>query len=336
MDTKSDHEAEFELSFISAGELLTSWARQLSEGGFDVEAPHLETGQSVDVTISAGSREFRHNPAEVIASSDGRALLEVQPGPGLSAFFEARRRREAPESDEASGEAPTRAHRLEVDASTPALLADLWELGLHSGHLFIQTDTPPPLRAFATVALTAPGGVVIELDAEVLHRVLSGPRVGIGMQLTGHARAGLAQLEAMLRAPRRPQRVLVIDDEPVWRTTWKRLLKPHGIEVLEADDGKVGLELLIDRFFEIDLVVLDLHMPHLDGRALIDRVRRLGGESSLQIFLVSGAGRDELTALVGPAGANGALSKLDSIAVLERTVLAALEAHAGDAPSLAA
>ena len=83
-----------------------------------------------------------------------------------------------------------------------------------------------------------------------------------------------------------------------------------------ATDGKEGLLKLIEGYFDLDMVILDLHMPNIDGRGLIERVRTLGGDSALKLFLFSAAPREELDSLSEPGLATGVFSKLDSIDAL--------------------
>jgi CheY-like chemotaxis protein len=55
------------------------------------------------------------------------------------------------------------------------------------------------------------------------------------------------------------------------RLTLKRILESAGHEpVLEAEDGQAALDVLRDR--EIDVLVLDLHMPRVDGLSLIEQL----------------------------------------------------------------
>ena len=60
-----------------------------------------------------------------------------------------------------------------------------------------------------------------------------------------------------------PPRLLVIDDEPTVRGTSCELLRLLGYDVEAARDGADGLARLARERF--DLVVTDLHMPHLNG-----------------------------------------------------------------------
>ncbi|MDQ3889720.1 MAG: response regulator [Actinomycetota bacterium] len=58
-------------------------------------------------------------------------------------------------------------------------------------------------------------------------------------------------------------RVLVIDDEPPIRLLCRVNLEAEGMEVLEAPDGRTGLELA--RTEAPDAILLDVMMPGLDG-----------------------------------------------------------------------
>jgi len=57
--------------------------------------------------------------------------------------------------------------------------------------------------------------------------------------------------------------ILVIEDDASTRKILAVYLRGHGHVVLEAGDGKDGLRLVAD--WDVDVVVLDLHMPRYDG-----------------------------------------------------------------------
>jgi CheY-like chemotaxis protein len=65
--------------------------------------------------------------------------------------------------------------------------------------------------------------------------------------------------------------LLVVENEPISRDAFRRLLTKEGYEVMEATDGVEALNILkIHRF---DLVITTLAMPEMHGLTLIDRIR---------------------------------------------------------------
>ena len=79
-------------------------------------------------------------------------------------------------------------------------------------------------------------------------------------------------IAAATKAPAR-RRILVVDDDPRARTAVARLLTEEGYAATVAADGEEASALLSS--WHPDLVVTDLEMPRLDGRGLLERVRRL-------------------------------------------------------------
>jgi signal transduction histidine kinase/ActR/RegA family two-component response regulator len=65
--------------------------------------------------------------------------------------------------------------------------------------------------------------------------------------------------------------VLIVDDHPLNRTVARLFLEPHGLKVAEAENGRQALEMLRTQSF--DLILLDVHMPVMDGPETIRRIR---------------------------------------------------------------
>lgn len=85
--------------------------------------------------------------------------------------------------------------------------------------------------------------------------------------------------------------VLVVDDSAVMRAMIVRTLKMSGLaigEVHEAADGREGLEAL-DRHW-IDLVLVDINMPVMNGEEMIAAVRARAEWADLPIIVVSTEG----------------------------------------------
>lgn len=96
-------------------------------------------------------------------------------------------------------------------------------------------------------------------------------------------------------------RALLVEDDANESHLLASYLRSHGIEVTTAADGLAALEELAhgDR---PDIVLLDMHMPRLGGKATIERIRQDPRCRDLKIFGVSGLGPQECGVQVGPAG----------------------------------
>ena len=66
-------------------------------------------------------------------------------------------------------------------------------------------------------------------------------------------------------------RVLVVDDDPQILRAVRTSLHAHGYEVLTAGNGETAIDLLPDG--GVDLIVLDLGLPGIEGQEVIERVR---------------------------------------------------------------
>src|SRR3954470_2555350 len=80
-------------------------------------------------------------------------------------------------------------------------------------------------------------------------------------------------------------RVLLVEDAPFLRYAFGRLLRMHGFEVMEANDGREALECLPG--FRPELVVTDLMMPVMDGIELIERLRSAPETADLPIVAIT-------------------------------------------------
>ena len=80
-------------------------------------------------------------------------------------------------------------------------------------------------------------------------------------------------------------RVLVIDDEPPIRKLLRMGLSSQGYEVLEAPNGKAGLEQLAEK---PDLVILDLGLPDMQGLDLLRTIR--SRNESVPVVVLSSRG----------------------------------------------
>ena len=68
--------------------------------------------------------------------------------------------------------------------------------------------------------------------------------------------------------------ILLVDDEDVVRSVSSEVLANHGYQVIQADDGKVAMNIFEARLFEIDLIVLDIVMPNMNGDEVARKIRQ--------------------------------------------------------------
>ncbi len=73
------------------------------------------------------------------------------------------------------------------------------------------------------------------------------------------------------RKPIRGMKVLLVDDHPLNRRVLRLFLDPEGCRLTDAENGREALERLAAERF--DLVLLDIHMPVLDGIETLKRIR---------------------------------------------------------------
>lgn len=80
-------------------------------------------------------------------------------------------------------------------------------------------------------------------------------------------------------------RVLTVDDSRTMLAMLKHTLTSAGYEVLQAEDGQQGLDVLAKE--SVDLVITDVNMPVMDGMTFIRNVRASGEHQSLPILILT-------------------------------------------------
>jgi signal transduction histidine kinase/CheY-like chemotaxis protein len=110
-------------------------------------------------------------------------------------------------------------------------------------------------------------------------------------------------------APAQPARhVLVVDDEPENRYVLTLMLTTVGFTVETADSGAAALRQLSQNQ-AIDLVLMDIRMPGMDGYEAIRRLRELPGGPQLPVMVVTASGFADEREQALAAGADAYISK---------------------------
>lgn len=116
--------------------------------------------------------------------------------------------------------------------------------------------------------------------------------------------------------------ILTIDDELHIRELLEYNLTKAGYEVLGAETGEKGMELL--RTSQVDLVLLDCMLPGIDGVEVLRRIRANSELSNLPVMMLTAKG-EEIDKVLGlEMGADDYLSKPFGIRELEARVKALL------------
>ncbi|MGW5670983.1 response regulator transcription factor [Micromonospora sp. NPDC003776] len=122
-------------------------------------------------------------------------------------------------------------------------------------------------------------------------------------------------------------RVLVIEDDDRIGRLVTRALEGGGLLTERASSGSAGLDAALRRDF--DLVVLDLMLPGLDGRQVLDRLREQRPDQP--VLVLSAVPEISTRVAVLEAGAADFLGKPFAVAELLARVRARMRAPAGDA-----
>jgi len=125
-------------------------------------------------------------------------------------------------------------------------------------------------------------------------------------------------------------RILAVDDEPQILRALRTSLAARGHEVLTAPNGETALDILTSN--EVDLVILDLGLPGIDG---VEVIRRLRSWSAVPVVVLSvrDAQADKVAAL--DAGADDYVSKpfgMDELQARMRAVLRRTGSGADERP----
>ena len=88
--------------------------------------------------------------------------------------------------------------------------------------------------------------------------------------------------------------ILVVDDETRMRKLIKDFLMVKGYQILEAEDGEKALEIYEQNQSKIELILLDVMMPKLDGWSVLRQIRQTNKTIPIIMLTARGEEQDEL------------------------------------------
>ncbi|KKP46027.1 MAG: two-component response regulator [candidate division WS6 bacterium GW2011_GWF1_33_233] len=77
------------------------------------------------------------------------------------------------------------------------------------------------------------------------------------------------------------RKILIVEDETPLLDSYAELVETAGYVAMKALDGYQGLDLLANNLDQIDLVLLDLMMPGVDGLEVLKTIKNMGASSYL-------------------------------------------------------
>lgn len=114
------------------------------------------------------------------------------------------------------------------------------------------------------------------------------------------------------------KKILIVDDDPRNIFVLASALEDFGAEILEAENGKVALELLEHQ--QVDLVLIDIMMPVMDGYQVIKTIRESKTCSNVAIIAITAKSLKDDAEKCIKAGANDYISKPIEYDILLRLV----------------
>ena len=128
------------------------------------------------------------------------------------------------------------------------------------------------------------------------------------------------QIKDIETAGRQPV-ILFADDDKFCLNVSVKMLKRLGYTVLEARDGFEAIEVYKKNQNRVDLVILDMKMPH-NGGLTFEQLRTM--DTDVKIFITSGYTEDHCLAELINQGCDGFIQKPFSLSVLSQIVAKAL------------
>jgi two-component system, chemotaxis family, chemotaxis protein CheY len=90
-------------------------------------------------------------------------------------------------------------------------------------------------------------------------------------------------------------KILIVDDSALDRKLLMRIIQKAEIpnEIIQAEDGEKGLEMLAANFQDICLVLLDWQMPKLNGIEVLEGIAKVPAVANIPVIMVTASGAED-------------------------------------------
>jgi CheY-like chemotaxis protein len=121
--------------------------------------------------------------------------------------------------------------------------------------------------------------------------------------------------------------ILLVDDEALIIDVARAMLERLGYRVVVCMEGREAVKTITDRGAEIDMVILDMIIPGMDGGVIFDRIRQI--QPDMPVILSSGYAINGQADKIMRRGCKGFIQKPYNISELSQKIKAVLDASRG-------
>lgn len=104
-------------------------------------------------------------------------------------------------------------------------------------------------------------------------------------------------------------KIAIIEDEPTISQMYLMKFEFEGFEAMWAKDGKTGVMMVED--IEPDLILLDLHMPEMDGADALEQIRKHDWGKEIPVVVLTNVGKEEAPEKLEKLGVHSYIVKAD-------------------------
>ena len=271
-------------------------------------------GEGVVTGVQAGGQQGPGTPAGFLLA------LQAPTAPLARALEAAAPAARAPEQRRAPRYALDAPASLATEGGDGAAVEGTRVESLSQGGAFVSTGAQVAVGSRIRLQLCLPGGPGAGVGGTVVYE----NERGLGIRFDPDRDEDAAIGAAIEHLATHPRRALVVDPDARTRRALGAALESRGFEVFTAADGNDGLHTLIDLLLGLDLLVVDLHAPGLDGERLLRLVRDPGGERDLTIVVMGSEVDEAVRSRLVAAGADSVQQKGGGIAAVAEGAVATL------------